>query len=103
MIRPLAGRVQASLQSGSAKAGSGDEFNARWGTGQPFILAAHSQGAILTQRLLYEAITATPPRSQPVAAYLVEGRVTVDGLRERALDSLPAARLMMCTASSHRQ
>ena len=66
-----------------------DAFNARRGAGRPFILAAHSQGSIVAERLLYEAITATPLRDQLVAAYLIGGRVTVEGLRERAPDILP--------------
>ena len=66
-----------------------DAFNARRGAGRPFILAGHSQGSILAERLLYEAITATPLRNQLVAAYLIGGRVTVEGLRERAPDILP--------------
>lgn len=66
-----------------------DAFNARRGAGRPFILAGHSQGSILAERLLYEAITATPLRKQLVAAYLIGGRVTVQGLRERAPDVLP--------------
>ena len=66
-----------------------DAFNVRRGAGRPFILAAHSQGSIFAERLLSEAITATPRRDQLVAAYLIGGRVTVEGLRERAPDILP--------------
>ncbi|MGC4114601.1 MAG: DUF3089 domain-containing protein [Myxococcales bacterium] len=56
---------------------------------RPFILASHSQGSVLAERLLYEAIAGTPLRDRLVAAYLIGGRVTVDGLRERAPDMPP--------------
>ncbi|MEZ4385531.1 MAG: DUF3089 domain-containing protein [Nannocystaceae bacterium] len=46
-----------------------DEFLARTG-GRPFILAGHSQGAVLGARLLRERIAAGPLRAQLVAAYL---------------------------------
>ncbi|WP_437729913.1 DUF3089 domain-containing protein [Sorangium sp. So ce1335] len=66
-----------------------DDFNARRGAGRPFLLAAHSQGAVMTERLLYDAISRSPLRDQLVAAYLVGAAVTIDGLRERAPD-IPA-------------
>lgn len=66
-----------------------DAFNARRGSGRPFILAGHSQGTVLAERLLEEAISGTPLRDLLVAAYLPGGRVTVDGLRERAPDVPP--------------
>ncbi|XXT14821.1 DUF3089 domain-containing protein [Sorangium sp. So ce429] len=68
-----------------------DAFNARRGAGRPFLLAAHSQGAVMAERLLHEAISGTPLRDQLVAAYLVGGAITVDGQRERAPD-IPACR-----------
>lgn len=61
-------------------------FQARRGPGRPFILASHSQGSVLAERLLYEEISGTPFRDQLVAAYLIGGRVTEAGLRERAPD-----------------
>ncbi|WP_158502131.1 DUF3089 domain-containing protein [Vitiosangium sp. GDMCC 1.1324] len=66
-----------------------DAFNARRGSGRPFILASHSQGTVLAERLLHEVISGTDLRNQLVAAYLIGGRVTEAGLRERAPD-LPA-------------
>ena len=66
-----------------------DAFNARRGPGRPFILASHSQGSVLAERLLYEAIHGTPQRDQLVAAYLIGGRMTVAGLAERAPDIAP--------------
>jgi len=63
-----------------------DAFNSRRGAGRPFILAAHSQGTVMAERLLHETISGTPLRNQLVAAYLIGGRVTVAGLRERASD-----------------
>jgi hypothetical protein len=68
-----------------------DAFNARRGAGRPFILAAHSQGSILAERLLAEAIAGTALRDRLVAAYLPGGRLTVAGLRERAPDVAPCA------------
>jgi hypothetical protein len=66
-----------------------DAFNARRGADRPFILAAHSQGSVIAERLLYEAISGTELRNRLVAAYLLGGRVTTAGLRERAPD-IPA-------------
>ncbi len=66
-----------------------DAFNARRGAGRPFILASHSQGSVLAERLLCEAISGTPLRNQLVAAYLIGGRVTTAGLAERAPDVPP--------------
>ncbi|AUX44520.1 hypothetical protein SOCE26_059840 [Sorangium cellulosum] len=66
-----------------------DAFNARRGAGRPFVLAAHSQGTVMAERLLYEAISGTALRDQLVAAYLIGGAVTASGLRERAPD-IPA-------------
>lgn len=66
-----------------------DAFSARRGAGRPFILASHSQGSVLAERLLHEAISGTELRGQLVAAYLVGGRVTEAGLRERAPDIPP--------------
>ncbi len=68
-----------------------ESFQARRGAGRPFILAAHSQGAIVAERLLYEEISGTPLRDQLVAAYLIGGRVTVEGLHERAPDLAPCS------------
>jgi hypothetical protein len=63
-----------------------DAFNARRGATRPFILAAHSQGAVLAEMLLYQAISGRDLRQQLVAAYLIGGRVTAAGLAERAPD-----------------
>jgi hypothetical protein len=63
-----------------------DAFNAKRGAGRPFILAGHSQGTVLAERLLYEAVSGRDLRHQLVAAYLIGGRVTAAGLRERAPD-----------------
>ncbi|HZF48871.1 MAG TPA: DUF3089 domain-containing protein [Polyangiaceae bacterium] len=66
-----------------------DAFNARRGPGRPFFLASHSQGTVLLERLLYEAVSGADLRNQLVAAYLVGGRITEAGLRERAPDLPP--------------
>jgi hypothetical protein len=63
-----------------------DAFNVRRGPGRPFLLAAHSQGSVLAERLLHEAISGTPLRDQLVAAYLIGGSVTTASLHERAPD-----------------
>jgi len=64
-------------------------FQQRRGAGRPFIIAAHSQGTALAERLLYEQVSGTPLRNQLAAAYLVGGRVTVAGLRAHAPDIEP--------------
>ncbi|MBX3199911.1 MAG: DUF3089 domain-containing protein [Labilithrix sp.] len=64
-------------------------FQERRGGQRPFILAAHSQGAVLARRLLAEVIHGTPLREQLVAAYLVGGDVTSEGLREQMPDLAP--------------
>lgn len=68
-----------------------DAFNTRRRQNRPFIIAAHSQGAILAERLLYEAVAGKPLREQLVAAYLIGGGITVGGLHERAPD-IPVCR-----------
>jgi hypothetical protein len=68
-----------------------DAFEARRGAGRPFILAAHSQGSLLAERLLYEVVSGSPLRDRLVAAYLIGGAISAEGLRERAPD-LPACR-----------
>jgi hypothetical protein len=64
-------------------------FRARVGPERPFILAAHSQGSVMAERLLYEVISGSDLRDRLVAAYLVGARVTEAGLRERAPDVPP--------------
>jgi hypothetical protein len=66
-----------------------DAFHARRGPGRPFILAAHSQGSVMAERLLYQAISGTALRDQLVAAYLIGGPVTAAGLSEHAPDIPP--------------
>ena len=68
-----------------------DAFEARRGAGRPFMLAAHSQGSVLAERLLYDVVSGSSLRDRLVAAYLIGGAVSVDGLRERAPD-VPACR-----------
>lgn len=66
-------------------------FQERRGIGRSFILAAHSQGTALAERLLYDRISGTPLRDQLVVAYLIGGRITVDGLRAHAPDVEPCS------------
>lgn len=66
-----------------------DAFQSRRGAERPFVLAAHSQGAILATRLLVDAIHGTDRRALLVAAYLIGGEVTIEGLREAAPDIEP--------------
>jgi hypothetical protein len=65
------------------------EFLARRGSARPFIVAAHSQGSVLAERLLTDVIAPSPLRERLVVAYLLGGRVTVDGLRTRAPNLAP--------------
>jgi hypothetical protein len=57
-----------------------EAFQLRRGADRPFFLVAHSQGTALATRLLDEVIAPTPARDQLVAAYLVGGIVTVEGV-----------------------
>lgn len=66
-----------------------EEFLARRGRARPFVLAAHSQGSVLAERLLTDVIAPSPLRERLVVAYLLGGRVTVDGLRARAPNLAP--------------
>ena len=66
-----------------------DAFEARHGAERPFIVAAHSQGSVLAERLLVEVISGNARRDRLVAAYVVGGRVTEAGLAERAPDLPP--------------
>lgn len=61
-----------------------EAFEARRGAERPFLLAAHSQGSVLAERLLEDGIAGTPRRDRLVAAYLIGAAVTAEGLRERA-------------------
>lgn len=62
------------------------DFLRRRGVDRPFILAAHSQGAVHGEWLLYEVISGTPLAKKLVYAVLPGGAVTVEGLREKAPD-----------------
>lgn len=66
-----------------------DAFLERRGTDRPFVLAGHSQGTILAERLLYDVIAPGPLRDHLVVAVLPGGGVTLDGLR--AHDLAPCA------------
>ncbi|WAS89890.1 DUF3089 domain-containing protein [Nannocystis punicea] len=50
--------------------------------GRPFILAGHSQGSFVGLRLLREVIAPGPLRARLVAAYLIGGPITLEGLGE---------------------
>lgn len=54
--------------------------------GRPFILAAHSQGAVLAYRLLREQIAQEPLRQRLIAAYLLGGPAATDVLAQQAPD-----------------
>jgi Protein of unknown function (DUF3089) len=67
-------------------------FLARRGSERPFLLAAHSQGSVLGERLLVEKIAGTKLESHLVAAYLIGGQVTTRGLAQRAPGVPPCTR-----------
>ncbi len=48
-----------------------DYYLKHWNEGRPFIIAAHSQGALHAMNLLKKKIEGTPLQSQLVAAYIV--------------------------------
>jgi hypothetical protein len=57
-----------------------DAFLVRRGTDRPFFVVAHSQGSVLAERLIAERIAGGPLRARLVAAYLVGGVVTTEGV-----------------------
>lgn len=63
-----------------------EEFNRRRGADRPFVLAGHSQGAMLATRLLIEEVSGGPLATKLVVAVLPGGRLTVAGLAEAAPD-----------------
>lgn len=69
-----------------------ESFQRRRGPGRPFMLASHSQGTVMLERLLFDELAGKPAAKDLVAAYLVGGRVTVAGLAERAPDLPPCQR-----------
>jgi hypothetical protein len=62
-----------------------EAFQQRRGADRPFVLAAHSQGSVVAERLLYDVIAGTPVMERLVFAVLPGGSVTVEGLRERGV------------------
>lgn len=66
-------------------------FNERRGADRPLVIAAHSQGSVLAERLLYEVIAGSPLQEKLVVAVLPGGSLTAEGLRERGLASCEAA------------
>lgn len=67
-------------------------YLAAYNKGRPFIVAAHSQGAVLAFRLLRDEIAATPLRERLVVAYLIGGPLT-----EAALTDVPG--LPICASA----
>lgn len=61
-------------------------FLARRTPGRPFLLAAHSQGAALLARLLARRVSGDPIRDQLVAAWIIGGGLTHEGLARDAPD-----------------
>jgi hypothetical protein len=57
-----------------------DAFVERRGTGRPFVLASHSQGTVLAERLLREKIWGKPIAKWFVAGYLIGGPITRETL-----------------------
>ena len=55
-----------------------DYYLKHWNNGRPFIIAAHSQGALHAMNLIKKKIEGTPLQSQLVAAYLVGWPVRKD-------------------------
>lgn len=63
-----------------------DHFLAEYNEGRPFIVAGHSQGALLTRWLLERKITGTPLQKRMVAAYPVGYPMGVAELAESMPD-----------------
>jgi hypothetical protein len=67
-------------------------FLDRRGRDRPFLVVAHSQGAVLAERLIAEEIAGTPLRDHLVAAWLAGGTARASGIGDvppcRAADDL---------------
>lgn len=74
-------------------------FLARRGETRPFILAGHSQGAVLLERLLYEVIAGGPLETHLVVAYLPGGSITVAGLEEHRMRACETPSDVRCVAA----
>jgi len=85
-IRPLPGREQALELAYSDVAAAFHHYLQHQSQGRPFILAGHSQGAMLAYRLLVQEISRQPLRGRLVAAYLVGGAISLDDLARDAPD-----------------
>lgn len=57
-----------------------ESFLERRGRDRPFLVAAHSQGTVLAERLLAEQIAGTPLQDHLVAAWLPGGNVGAQGI-----------------------
>jgi hypothetical protein len=88
-LRPSADGERALALAWSDVRRAFHDFQARRGAGRPFLLAGHSQGSVLAERLLVEVISGSPHRDRLVAAYLPGGALSAQGLRERAPDVPP--------------
>jgi len=65
------------------------EFLSRRSPGRPLLLAGHSQGAALIQRLLVRRISGSPLRDQLVGAWIIGSGLTHEALKREAPD-IPA-------------
>lgn len=79
-VRPSADGDRAIELAGRDVVAAFRHYLARHNRGRPFIVAAHSQGAVHAFRLLREVVAGTPLRERLVAAYLVGGPLTEEAL-----------------------
>jgi hypothetical protein len=76
LLRPSADGDAALRLAGDDVLAAFRHYLAQHGHDRPFILAAHSQGALMALRVLREAIAATPLQDRLVVAYILGGPLT---------------------------
>lgn len=77
---PSAGGDRALDRAYADVSAAFDAFQRRRGADRPFLVAAHSQGSILAERLLAERISGAPLQHQLVGAWLAGGLVQPTGV-----------------------
>lgn len=97
--RPTPDGDQALEVAYADVAGAFQEFLRRRGQERPFVLAGHSQGSVLAERLLRQVIADSGLRASLVAVYLPGGRVTAASLAEGAVPACEGPEHFACVVA----